>query len=83
MIQEKCFYTVEVNHDDTGLDRFSFWLTATPENSQEERQKWKIVKSEDSIIQLNSKIEEECKLSVSFYYQLLSQGQGQHYRKKA
>ena len=34
--------------------------------------KWLLRKFEENILQLNQKIEDECKLSIPFYYKILS-----------
>ena len=72
-----------MNLDSTSGQNYCFWITATPEKEELEKHKWKILKKEDDIYQLNPQVEEECRISVSFYYQLVSMCQGKPYQEKA
>lgn len=72
LIKENLEYIVEVDKDITGSNDYGFLMTCIRKDKKNERINWKIKKNIEQITSLNQRIEEECKLSVPFYYQMLT-----------
>jgi hypothetical protein len=70
MIRAKLEFKVTVNFEISEQKEYGFWVQC--ETVEKGRMKWMLRKYEENILQLNQRIEDECKLSISFYYQILS-----------
>lgn len=58
-------------------------LTCVRETKNKERIRWKLRKYEENILAVNYRIEEECKISVPFYYQMISNISKKNHQLKA